>query len=192
MSETVPLGVFRSEARESSFSTRCHALAKAPYNYGKVFIASLVGNQTAVKSVTAALHNSRAVTFTASQCGELTTRAGEIYVQSDNAFGYDVKRARLGFDSWHVLAISRDPRLIPVYTPGAVMDQLMSQRFTTPILRGWAPYLLSELKREGLLTMLPSFGCKAALLDLEQEQLDAMVSRGIAGGQLVISREYAH
>lgn len=191
MSETVPLGVFRSEARESSFSTRCHALAKAPANYGKVYIASLVGNQTAVKSVTAALHNSRAVTFTASQCGDLTARAGEIYIQSDNAFGYEIKRARLGFDSWHVLAISRDPRLIPVYTPQAIMDQLMSQRFTTPILRGWATYLLHELKREGLLEPLPCFGCKAAILDLTEEQLDAIVSRGIAGGQIQISREYA-
>lgn len=188
---TPPLGTFRVVAKESQFSAQCDAVATESEARGTCYIVSVVGPATTIKAISAALNNSRSLTLSVSHCGEVAPYSNERYFGTDAGFGYDCKRVKLGFDLWHLLAISKAPHLIPVYSEAAVMRHLMSSRYTTPILSGWGKWLVHELKRRGHLRTLLCYNCKAAVLNLEQETLDDVVSQGVASGSLKIAKEAA-
>lgn len=190
-----PFGRISTTGDDKSFSAECDALAiKEPRDYADALIISAVGPQTTVKAVCAVLGNSRSLVMSARDCGDCVPFHGrkERYIRSDGAFGYRIARTKLGYDTWHMLAISEDPSLIPVYSQRAVLDKLKSQRFTTPILDGWTAYLVKQFTAKGHLKRLPCFGCNAGYLNLTDGQLDEIVSEGVRDGHLKIYKENAH
>jgi hypothetical protein len=190
-----PFGRISTTGDDKSFSADCDALAiKEPRDYADALIVSAVGPQTTIKAVCAVMGNSRSLIMSARNCGPCCPMAKpyERYIRTDGAFGYRVARTKLGYDTWHMLAISEDPQLIPVYSQRAVLDKLKSQRFTTPLLDGWIGWLVSQLRMRSHLRELTCFGCRAGYLNVTDAQLDAIVSEGVRDGHLTISQEYAH
>lgn len=190
-----PFGRISTNGNDTSFTALCDGLVIShDYDWSNLLIVSAVGPQTVVKAITAVLHSTRFVTLSAKDCGDCCPYYGQRVrnLRTEVDYGYRVSRTRLGFDSWHLLAINEDPGLIPVYSQRSLLDKLKSHRFTTPILDGWIGYLTAELKERGHFKTLPSFGCRAGFLTLNDNQLDAIVSEGLRDGKIHITKEAAH
>lgn len=100
--------------------------------------------------------------------------------------GYDVALKKLALNSWHLLAVARNPGLLPCVSDEALWRELMSERYTTPLLREWVPALRAEFEKAGCLEKARGFGCQAGVLNLWQEDLDRGVKRGLERAALKI------
>jgi hypothetical protein len=87
---------------------------------------------------------------------------------------------------WQFLWVSKDPQLL-VAGKEALGQALMSDRFSTPLLPEWEPYLRKELEAKGLLIVLKGDGCPSALLKAASSDLDGLVTQGIEGGVLQVA-----
>jgi hypothetical protein len=153
----------------------------------------VAGPQTAVKSFAAALNENCKLKVNvdglAVQLTDGTTQPAQRWRDFERAPGqgkYKVVMHRLGFNYVHCTARFKDPRLLPSVTDEALWAQLRSDRFTTPLLREWVPWLKEAMLKEGNLERLPAFQCQPGLLAIDDGALDGIVSRGIAEGHLKV------
>lgn len=188
-----PFGRLSTTGQDTTFTADCNALAVvAPSDFSEIMIASIVGPQSTIKAFKAVFHCGRSMQLLARGCGDCCGPTKERYLRTENGFGYRVSTAKLGYDSWHLLAINERPDLIPCYSQRSVLAKLKSQQFTTPILDGWLSYICKQLRQAVLLKQIPSFGCDAGILRVSDKLLDDIVSHGIKTGELKISKEAAH
>lgn len=158
------------------------------YYYRQLYVLSAYGSGMTVKALGALLGNSRRIagTFTAWGMGGLNPR-DSIYPGDQ---GFTVHQHRLGYDTWHLLAFRKEPGLLPNFSQREIARQLLSDRFTTPILPHWVPYIASKLVLMNRLMRLKSFGaCDAGLMQAEVKHIDAIVSAGVRSGELTFTRE---
>ena len=76
---------------------------------------------------------------------------------------------------------------MPVLSEATVWQLLRSNRFTTPLLQEWMPWLFQKLKEKKLVTELQQFGCQTGLLTADTDALDKLVSGGVRSNQLKIN-----
>ena len=166
----------------SRFKLRCDAIA---LHEKEILLLSVAGSETAVKALTAGLRSSgkdqKRIEYTA-HLGSLNetnlTKCPD---------GYRVYRTKLDFGLWHVLCLSKRDGFMPVVSDETVWQLLQSQRFTTPIVRDWIPWLRQEMKQRKVIVQLTQSGCQAGLMEGDNEALDNMTSDGIRKGHLTIS-----
>lgn len=91
-------------------------------------------------------------------------------------YGYTVHKAHLAFDSYQLLAVTKDPQFLPALTEPALLAKLRSERFTTPFLADWIPDIMAHLKTwcDGL-SPCNCFGCESWMLHATTTELDAAV-----------------
>lgn len=185
------LGRLRSEASESRFSADCDALAVGGRDYSPIYLASVIGPQTTIKAIAAALNNSRAICLSATDCGDCCPDYGlkARTFMTHNAHGYNCHKTKLGYDTWHMLAVSRDPKFLATYSVDAVMQKLMSQEYTTPLLKSWGPKIVESLTSADYLTRLVCFQCDCGLLSLDDDKLDEVVSCGVSQNLFPMMKE---
>lgn len=174
------LGKCYTTTRESSWTLEMDACAVENV-YGssyRLHVLSAVGPQTTVKAVAAILQDS------ATQ--QITIDCPPLNAITYCAERYNVHRHRLGFDQWHMLALAADPHLMPSYSQRALWEQISSTRFTTPVLRDWTPWIAAELLRRDRLQRLECWRCDSALLMLDTEELDEIVSLGLRTRKLTM------
>jgi hypothetical protein len=106
--------------------------------------------------------------------------------------GYRFEVHRLPFGMCHALLIAKTSGFLPAATEGHLWRELMGLRYTTPLLRGWLPYILAKLREAELLRYCISYRCESAVLTAGNEDLDTIVSEGVRSGALVISRAMEH
>ena len=99
-------------------------------------------------------------------------------------YQYHSKRVRLGYDTWHCLMISSRPGLLLNDDDETLWLELSGANYTTPLLRSWMPYVRNKLVERNNLQQLKAVGCAPMLLDLQNGQLDKIVSDGIKYGKL--------
>ncbi len=75
---------------------------------------------------------------------------------------------------------------MPVVTDETVWQLLHGDRFTTPILREWMPWLRQEMRNRGHIVPLNQSGCQAGLALAKHETLDELVSEGLRKKHLAI------
>lgn len=157
------------------------------YTFRTLYVLSAYGPGSTVKAIAATLQASKARP-------NITAWGLAGLFQKDTIWpgehGFKCYSHRLGYDTWHLLALSKDPDLMPNFSPRQIARQLMSDRFTTPILPHWVPHIGSKLVLMNRLTRLKCFGAvDAGLLTAKTKHVDAIVSAGIRGGQLTFTRE---
>lgn len=101
--------------------------------------------------------------------------------------GYRIQRARLAKETFQAVAVSRDAAFLPCASEEAIWSILASDRFTTPILKDWTTWLIRQFRRELLLTTCTNFNMDAATFNLTGDDLDTLVSKGVASGKLHIA-----
>lgn len=100
--------------------------------------------------------------------------------------GYRVYRTRLGYGLWHVLLLAQRDGFLPVLTDEALWRHLRGDRFTTPLVRKWAPWLSRVMTERGIIGPLTRFGCEAGLVLVDDDTLDELVGDGLRTNQLHI------
>lgn len=166
----------------SRFKLRCDAIAL----YEKeILLLSVVGSETAVKALTAGLRSS-----TKDQKRlEYSVHLGHVNETSLSKcpYGYRIYRTRLDYRLWHVLCLSKREGFMPVVTHETLWQLLQSGQFTTPLLRGWVPWLCEEMRKKEIIVDLTQSGCRSGLMLADNETLDKLVSRGVRKGYLPIN-----
>jgi len=189
-SEAGILSTMNVTTKESSFKVECNMLAA----YGTYVEAlSVVGSQTSLKALRACLCSNVSATFYPSN-GMPWRRDGHearYYRPASlgrQPMGYEVWIARLGYDTWHLLALSREPGFMPVLSEPALNKALRAPQYTTPFLREWLPWMAEELATcpNPKLRLLEGFQCEAALLTASTPDLDELVGRGLREGAILI------
>jgi hypothetical protein len=118
-------------------------------------------------------------------------RDGESMIPGDvrPAFcGYRLDTHRLGFGSVHALFTCRQQGFLPNDTDDALWQELKQERFTTPLLRGWLPYVRKELELKGLLCRCHTLDCTCCVLTAASADLDSIVEFGLKNGLIRIEQ----
>ena len=105
--------------------------------------------------------------------------------------GYRIDAHRLGFGSIHALFTCRQQGFLPNDSDDALWQELKQERFTTPLLRGWLPYIRKELELKSLLARCHTLDCTCCILTATSADLDSIVESGLKNGLISIQEEAA-
>jgi hypothetical protein len=100
--------------------------------------------------------------------------------------GYRIDAHKLGFGSIHALFTCRQQGFLPNDSDDALWQELKQERFTTPLLRGWLPYIRKELELKSLLARCHTLDCTCCVLAGTSADLDAIVESGLKNGSTAI------
>jgi hypothetical protein len=103
--------------------------------------------------------------------------------------GYQIDAHRLGFGSIHALFICRQQGFLPNDSDDALWQELKQERFTTPLLRGWLPYVRKELEIKNLLSRCHTLECTCCILTATSADLDSIVEFGLKNSLIKIEGE---
>ena len=144
-------------------------------------ILSVMGAESAAKAIAAILHSDGKARF----CIE--AEGINPYQEFDkDKDGYSVYKHRASLNHWHFLCISKRKGLLTCMDEGSVWREIRSERFTTPLLRSWSPFIVQQLRERELLEQLDGFGCEVGMLTADSEDLDEIVTEGLKNRALVI------
>jgi hypothetical protein len=76
--------------------------------------------------------------------------------------GYRIDAHRLGYGSIHAIFTARQQGFLPNDGDDALWQELKQERFTTPMLRAWLPYVRKELELKSLLCRCYTLIARAA------------------------------
>ena len=110
---------------------------------------------------------------------------------SPSPCGYRIDAHRLGFGSIHALFTCRQQGFLPNDSDDALWQELKQERFTTPLLRGWLPYVRKELEQKSLLARCHTLDCTCCILSGTSADLDSIVETGLKNGLISIQEEAA-
>lgn len=158
---------------------RCHAACVYDPTDELLFV-SAVGSESAVKAARALL------------CGGNGTAKIEIGGMNRwfssrikrAAEGYKVHMTKLAPHVVHMVAVAKAAGLMTAFSEEALWNELRSERYTTPVLRHWVPWIMTKLKETYGLGSVTQAGCSCGLLRLDDDGLDKLVSAGIKQGHL--------
>lgn len=145
-------------------------------------LLSAIGASTSIKAFCAILSDPKiSATFNVENCETVSSYTQ--WLRCDKQ--YSIHRHRIEGPWWHIVAISRDTRLIPCLDDSSLWQKLKSSAFTTPILHHWLPHINAELlakrsaDREKILEPCKAFNAKSAMLYATDDTLDDIVSSGV-------------
>lgn len=151
-------------------------------DYGKLAIVSAVSDHAPVQALRAAL---------SSNIRTEITLIGGPFLSCHNIYrsehGYRCRIHKLGVGTYHLMAIAKVPGLLPVVNEESLYQEFKSDRYTTPLVREFVPYIADQLRKQQLLIDLDCFQCEAGMLEADDEELDAVVEAGVAYGHLQIN-----
>jgi hypothetical protein len=146
----------------SETSLDCDALAVAGQT---VLLASVAGPASTINALAALLQTKQAVDLWVGH------RSYDKYPGS-----YRCHKCRLGYNTWHMLAIAEHDGPLLDSSDAALWRELQSDRFTTPLLRPWIPEIRRVLEADQQLRVCGGHGCHVGVLRLKDEELDSIVA----------------
>jgi hypothetical protein len=105
--------------------------------------------------------------------------------------GYRIDAHKLGFGSIHALFTCRQQGFLANDSDDALWQELKQERFTTPLLRGWLPYVRKELELKSLLARCHTHDCTCCILTATSADMDTIVEFGLKIGLIKIEVEAA-
>ena len=165
----------------------------------EILMLSVAGPETSIKAVNACLQSNVAARFEFDKdIKKNRTFDGEGWTghcpsMSRQKDGYDCYKHRLGYNMWHLLALSKVDGFMPCLSETALDQVLRSPRFSTPYLKAWVPWLARQLNDcdQPFLKLLDGFQTSAALLKATTDDLDRLITMGVCDGSLTIPAEAA-
>ena len=173
----------------SSFRLRCHAAAWSDDYSGTnsyqpgLLLLSATGPDTAAKAIRAILHVSEIEAEFRLE-GENTINCMNRAAYDGNPVGYTAALARLAPGAIHLVAMAKLPGLMPTFDDDRLWTELCGERYTTPLLREWTPWIRQRLLDTGGIVAAQGYGSKAGVLTATPENLDILVSSGVRQGHL--------
>ena len=97
-----------------------------------------------------------------------------------------MKAFRLGKDTVHALFLAKSPGLLLNASKECLWQELKHERFETPLLRSWVPYLRERLITSRKLHPCKCVGCDVWGLSCRTKDLDELVTEGIQMGAIKV------
>lgn len=177
--------------------TNLAAVWRVSDTYGQLCAISLAGHERQIQAVSAGLQDASLsfsfdVRNTPLENNYSAVKRWERHVHPI-AKGFELRKAKLAYDTWQLVAVCRDQRFFLHETDEAVWRVLRSNQFTTPLLRSWVPAIRGQLHKKGLLVpcdfLGPHFdkGGAPSFLLATEKSLDGVVSAGVRSGHLKIA-----
>jgi hypothetical protein len=186
---TFRIGKLVVAGSESTYALACDRAAVAG---NTLHLASVVGDGGTVKGFGAALHTTADSASFRHKGLEFLDGAGKAadpnYIFRCQA-GYRRHLHRLDYGRVHAIFVSKDPTFLPSMDPESIWQALAGPRYTTPLLRPWAPWLTRELARAKLLVPCLAHRARCGLLLATTDDLDTLISDGIRSGALPLSED---
>lgn len=187
MTTNQEIGEIQVSTAEPTFTFKLFALAALGDEYSRsIQLLSAAGPHTSVMALHACLHGGHARPTFRAKGGQFEWHH---QLCAAPAGYHPLKKQKLaGCYGWyHILMLAKTPGLLPVVDDAALWDELNGgERYTTPMLRPWVPWLEQTLLKGEKLKLLDCFQCQVGLLDLPPEDLDAAVCTGVEFGALEI------
>lgn len=187
----------KGDGFSATLPTNLSVVNRVTDKYGHLYAISLAGHAQQVQAICSALTD-WSMSFSWDMSQEPTfNRIGierwETPVHPAPG-GFEVRKAKLAFDTWHLVAVSKSPLFFLHDTDEALWRVIRSDKFTTPLLRHWAPTIRKTLHEQGALKKCDFFGRQfdkhgpPAYLIATTETLDKVVSEGVKFGRLKIQK----
>lgn len=192
----LPLEVKGSEHR---YSVYCDSLAyitdEMHYDAGRrnvILAVSFVGPSTSCRAILAALRSgkSSSATFNVIRYALFSN-----VILRQHLGGYDVRVSQVkcgNLKATHVVAVAKDDRIVLSDSDDSLWNSIRSDRFTTPVLRSWVPWIRETVKSSPaygscrILGKASGFQTDVCVFRCTTERLDDIVSTGIKDGHLVL------
>ena len=171
----------------NEISVKCNAFAAQDDSFSdnKLKVIAFAGPSSTVKAAIAMLYSKSACTVHAESIPGFS-RYYKGIKQRDTK--WQVHKTQLGeprYRLWHAIAWEKsDPRLMLDCSEDSLWSVLRSDKFTTPILKRWLPWIRERLLTERHLRTLTSWGCSPGILQASDLVLDRIVSNGVISGEL--------
>jgi len=160
---------------------------KVAVQQNRLMLISLVAYSQDVKAIRAGLAAGLNVPM---RLREITlTKDDESIAPNDvwpSGHGYRVDAHRLGFGMLHAIFTCRQPGFLLDDGDDALWQELKQERFTTPLLRAWLPYIRGELVIRNLLDCCDTLDCTCCILTALSADLDSIVESGLKNGLIHI------
>jgi hypothetical protein len=158
---------------------------------GEILLLSLIGNSADIKRVRACMLGGAKVGIQAagakikqaSQEDWQAANPGHIHATEE---GYEFHKHKIGYGMEHALFLTRAPGFMRVVSPNSLWHELQKDRFTTPLMPEWMPYIEAKLREKEYLTEAFTYNCSCGLLSMTTPQLDEIVEKGIRTRKLLI------
>ena len=115
---------------------------------------------------------------------------------------YECHPQKLEFGLVHAMFVTRKPGFMPVMSDDSLWAELQTDRFTTPMLREWLPWIKMKLMEMDLLSLCSSFNfpymvkgedgqmieevMRCGMLEAQTRDLDGIVTDGLRNGNILI------
>ena len=183
---------------KSEFRLRCHALAWADEYGGRMkvhrrhtqelpglLMLSATGPDTAVKSIRANLYQPELDSEFVLEIDDQTKRMIKAKITLDGKpVVYKATVAKLASGVIHLVALAKIPGLMPNISDDHLWTELISPRYSTPLLRTWIPWLKRIMVQGGGIVVADGFTSHVGVLRTEPDELDALVTLGVKEGHL--------
>lgn len=149
------------------------------FDDGSVAIAWVVASVQSIRAFSAALQSNNSRARVEYQRNML----------SRDPDGYRAYYHPLMMRTYESVVVSKRRGLLPTVSDNGLWLELKSERYTTPLLRDWVPFIRERLVKEKLLESLRCDGewpTKPGLLTATTEDLDDIVKSGLACGHIKI------
>lgn len=89
--------------------------------------------------------------------------------------------------TWHMIAIAKIDGFLPAWDTNALWNELRKDRFTTPVIKPWMPWIKEHIENHGQVR-LTKHNCNCLLFapNVVSETLDRLVVRGLQKGEIAI------
>lgn len=164
-------------------------MAVVPNYSAELLYLSAAGPQAAIKAMRALLYLPK-IQFEVWLAGsgdysaDADVHSGQHFHRGKD--GYDVWCHALGYGTYHLVAKSRRPGFMPNLSAESVWQEIASPRFTTPVVREWAEYVMERLIEAGYIQQANCFGCECGYMTADDKQLDKVVQKGLKDKDIFI------
>jgi hypothetical protein len=157
----------------------------------ELYLVQLIAETQVIKQFRAVLGGSVKATACINDCQTFQARNPSRNGKWPNvlipsADGYFLHIQKLPYGLCQALFITKSTGFLPVVTEESIWQEISGPKFSTPLLREWAPYIEKKLREENLLTDAFTLGCSCGRITASDPQLDSIVSLGLANGKLLI------
>jgi hypothetical protein len=104
---------------------------------------------------------------------------------------WSVSDHRIGFGSIHALFTCRHQGFLPNDSDDALWHALKQERFTTPLLRVWLPYVRKVLELKNLLARCHTLDCTCSIRTATSADPDSIIEFGLKNGLIAIQPDGA-
>lgn len=153
----------------------------------ELLFVSMIADSGIIKGMRGSLSTNKNVTisYNGPELTDGNRKSRSYFTISKLECGYRDDSHRIGYGMVHAFFFTRLDGILLNCDDDHLWAHLRDDRYTTPIVRDWMPWIRQEMVRKNYLRQAVCFGCNVARVVMTPAQLDEIVAEGVKTSQLV-------